>query len=329
MMVSTASRMVRAISLGVFWRLAPSTSVIMRSKKVWPRSAVMRTTMRSERTLVPPVTAERSPPDSRITGADSPVMADSSTEATPTTTSPSPGTNSDAETTTMSPTLSFDPGTSSNEPSGFMRLAMVSRRAFRNVSACALPRPSAIASAKFANSKGNQSHRGIWSSNPKFPLWRSKSLISSTLVTTEPTSTTNITGFFISVRGFSLTKESFTATAIIPDVHSDFFPGVDVIVIVILKNLSCVHQQVLKNWSQAQSGEKCQRADDQHHTDQQRREQRGGYREASRGFRNNFLASQTPCNRENWNHHEKSSQQHVERHSDVVPRRVPVAAAEC
>ena len=45
----------------------------------------------SDSTLVPPVTAERSPPDSRMTGADSPVMADSSTEATPSMTSPSPG----------------------------------------------------------------------------------------------------------------------------------------------------------------------------------------------------------------------------------------------
>ena len=32
---------------------------------------------------MPPVTAERSPPDSRMTGADSPVIADSSTEAMP------------------------------------------------------------------------------------------------------------------------------------------------------------------------------------------------------------------------------------------------------
>ncbi len=77
--VSTARRIVRAISLGVFWRFAPSTSGIMRSMKVWPRSAVIRTTIRSDSTLVPPVTAERSPPDSRITGADSPVIADSST----------------------------------------------------------------------------------------------------------------------------------------------------------------------------------------------------------------------------------------------------------
>ena len=51
--------------------------------------------------MVPPVTAERSPPDSRITGADSPVIADSSTEAMPSTTSPSPGMTWPASTTTM------------------------------------------------------------------------------------------------------------------------------------------------------------------------------------------------------------------------------------
>ena len=40
---------------------------------------------------MPPVTAERSPPASRMTGADSPVMAASFTEAMPSMTSPSPG----------------------------------------------------------------------------------------------------------------------------------------------------------------------------------------------------------------------------------------------
>ena len=98
-MVSPASRMLRAISLGVFCRSAPSTSAIMRSRKVSPGLAVMRTTIRSDSTRVPPVTAERSPPDSRMTGADSPVMADSSTEAMPSTTSPSPGISSPAATT--------------------------------------------------------------------------------------------------------------------------------------------------------------------------------------------------------------------------------------
>ena len=89
--VSVVSRIVRAISLGVFWREAPSTSAIIRSMKVSPGLLVTLTTIRSDSTVVPPVTAHRSPPDSRMTGADSPVIADSSTVATPSTTSPSPG----------------------------------------------------------------------------------------------------------------------------------------------------------------------------------------------------------------------------------------------
>ena len=75
--------MFSAISLGVFCRAAPSTRAIIRSMKVSPGFVVIWMTTRSESTLVPPVTADRSPPDSRITGADSPVMADSSTLATP------------------------------------------------------------------------------------------------------------------------------------------------------------------------------------------------------------------------------------------------------
>ena len=101
--VSATSRMVRAISFGVFWRLAASTIPIMRSMKVSPGLTVIRTTSQSERTLVPPVTDEKSPPASRMTGADSPVIADSSTEATPSMTSPSPGMMSPAATMTTSP----------------------------------------------------------------------------------------------------------------------------------------------------------------------------------------------------------------------------------
>ena len=55
--------MFSAISFGVFCRSAPSTSLIMRSRKVEPGAAVMRTRIQSDSTCVPPVTAERSPPD--------------------------------------------------------------------------------------------------------------------------------------------------------------------------------------------------------------------------------------------------------------------------
>ena len=83
----------------------------MRSRNDWPGSCVISTTMRSESTRVPPVTALRSPPDSRITGADSPVIADSSTEAMPSMTVPSPGMTSPASTTTTSPRCSSAAGT--------------------------------------------------------------------------------------------------------------------------------------------------------------------------------------------------------------------------
>ena len=98
--VSEASSTFSATSFGVFCREAPSTRPIIRSMNVSPGLEVIRTTIRSDSTLVPPVTADRSPPDSRMTGADSPVMADSSTEATPSTTSPSPGMTWPASTTT-------------------------------------------------------------------------------------------------------------------------------------------------------------------------------------------------------------------------------------
>ena len=75
----------------------------MRSRNVSPGSAVTRITIRSESTRVPPVTELRSPPASRITGADSPVIADSSTDAIPSMISPSVGITSPVSQTTRSP----------------------------------------------------------------------------------------------------------------------------------------------------------------------------------------------------------------------------------
>ncbi len=190
--------MLSAISFGVFCRSAPSTSAIIRSRKLSPGCAVTRTTIRSESTRVPPVTAERSPPDSRITGADSPVIADSSTLAIPSITSPSAGITSPAETTTSSPTCSSELGTSSSDPSACRRCAIVSARVRRSSSACALPRPSAIASAKFANSTVNQSQAAISQAN------RLGSATARAVTSTLPTSTTNMTGLRAIRRGSSL-----------------------------------------------------------------------------------------------------------------------------
>ena len=114
MIVSDASRMFSAISFGVFCRLAPSTSAIIRSMKLSPGFWVISTTIRSDSTRVPPVTELRSPPLSRITGALSPVIALSSTLAMPSMTSPSPGMMSPASQTTRSPWRSCGAGTGSS-----------------------------------------------------------------------------------------------------------------------------------------------------------------------------------------------------------------------
>ena len=81
-----------------------------------PFSIVTRMTMRSLSTRVPPVTALRSPPLSRMTGADSPVMAASSTLAMPSITSPSAGMTSPASQTTVSAFCKIGAGTFSSRP---------------------------------------------------------------------------------------------------------------------------------------------------------------------------------------------------------------------
>ncbi len=174
----------------------------MRSTKDSPGFVVTRTTIRSESTVVPPVTEEKSPPDSRTTGADSPVMADSSTVAMPSTISPSPGMTSPAETTTRSPIRSVVAATSSSRPSSSSRRAGVSVRVRRRDSAWARPRPSATASARFANSTVNHSHTATSHANTL------GSTIAETVTTSDPIHTTNMTGLRSWTRGSSLRSAS-------------------------------------------------------------------------------------------------------------------------
>ncbi len=211
--VSAASRMFSAISLGVLRRSAPSTRVIIRSRNDCPGSCVISTTIRSEVTRVPPVTALRSPPDSRITGADSPVIADSSTVAMPSMTVPSPGISSPASTTTMSPRASSEAALV--EPSTIV--ATVSLRIARSVSAWARPRPSAKASAMLANITVSHSQKEIVnvyqasSCPPPSGLPPNTWISQVTVVMTEPISTTNITGLRIWMRGSSFLRLSIRA----------------------------------------------------------------------------------------------------------------------
>ncbi len=145
-----------------------------------------------------------------MTGADSPVIADSSTVAIPSVTVPSPGMTSPASTTTTSPRCSSAAGRSVPSRSR----AMVSERIARSASACALPRPSASASARLA--KTTVSHSQIATVNVNhagsFPPPRElppKSWISQApVVISAPISTTNITGLRTWIRGSSLAKDA-------------------------------------------------------------------------------------------------------------------------
>src|SRR5579862_6797079 len=102
----------------------------------------------------------------------------------------------------------------------------------------------------------------------------------STVVITAPTSTTNITGFFISVRGLSFTTQSHKARVTIPEVQRDFLAGVlfisppgvcvdsgSIVIAVLIRiaseNLSGMHQQVLQNRAQAERRKESERAHNQ------------------------------------------------------------------
>ena len=151
--------MLSAISFGVFWRLGALDErdhAVEEASR--PGCAVTRTTIWSERTRVPPVTAERSPPDSRITGADSPVMADSSTRR-------------DALDHVAVGRDHLASGDDDDVAERELDARHLLERAVAGASlgdggprgscgassACALPAPSATASAKFAKSTVNHS----------------------------------------------------------------------------------------------------------------------------------------------------------------------------
>ena len=215
-MVSATSRIVSAISFGVFCRFAPSTIAIMRSMKASPGLTVMRTTSQSDSTRVPPVTALKSPPDSRMTGADSPVMALSSTDATPSMTSPSAGITSPASTSTTSPlrrSVAWQRQPAAAMPAARCSfLAMTACFSARSDAACALLRPSASDSAKLANSTVNHSQTAMARMKPGLASpWPTSDCMNSSVVMMLPTYTTNMTGLRHCVRGSSFLNASTMA----------------------------------------------------------------------------------------------------------------------
>ena len=127
------------------------------------------------------------------------MIADSSTLAMPSITSPSLGIRSPASQTTRSSTLRSAEGTSRSPPSAISR-ALVSWRLRRSAAAWALPRPSATASARLAKTTVAHSQTTISQAKAE------GCAIARPVDSAAPTSTTNITGLRIIVRGSSLAQ---------------------------------------------------------------------------------------------------------------------------
>ena len=208
MMVKPASRMFSAISFGVFCRSAPSTSLIMRSRKVEPGAAVMRTTIQSESTV-------------RAAGHRRTVAAGFANDRRGLAGDRRLVDRGDAfdhlavarddvarlDQHDVADLQARSPGTTCRflrSRAGQQLGLRLGARALRSASACALPRPSATASAKFANSTVNHSHMTIWNSKPSWPPPVTRSRIRMTVVSAVTTSSTNITGFLISVARIEL-----------------------------------------------------------------------------------------------------------------------------
>ena len=195
--------MFSAISFGVFCREAPSTSAIIRSTKVSPgfggdahddpvgqhpraagdRAAVAagladdRRRLAGDRRLVDATRCPRR--RRRRRGSTSPALDhdDVAERGRPTQTSLTAARSSPA---------------SASRRADAVRDRRV--RVWRSASACALPRPSATASARFAKSTVSQSQTAMPASQRRAPLGLARRSAMRRVVSTAPTSTMNMTG---------------------------------------------------------------------------------------------------------------------------------------
>ncbi len=299
----------------------------MRSRNVSPGFDMILTMISSESTRVPPVTAERSPPDSRMTGADSPVIADSSTEATPSTTSPSPGMNSPAATFTRSPARSLEPATSSIPPPTFMRFAVVSERALRSVSACALPRPSAIASAKLAKRTVNHSQSVICSSKPKPE--RCSNVVAHQVIGGD-----HRADFDDQHHGILHQRARIELDEGVAHRSADDCPRSKAIFLFLVcswwpqKTFPACISRCSRIGPRLSAGKNVSALTIKM-TDTSRNVKSGVVTgKCARGFRHDLLSRQIAGHREHRDHHEEAPEEHVESAADVVPGRVSVQPCE-
>src|SRR6266542_2540822 len=135
-----------------------------------------------------------------------------------------------------------------------------------------------------------------------------------------------MTGFWSSLRGVSLTKESRTAERTIPlsknlrrsgrarTSSSEELPG--------------LHQEMLHDGTERKSGKERQCADDQDHADDEEREEGSGHRKGSGRGGDLLLGRQRPRDPEDRDQHEIAAEEHRHAERRVVPERVGVQPGE-
>ena len=283
--VKPASRMLSAISFGVFCRSAPSTSAIIRSRNVWP--GIGRD---------PDLDPVRE--HARATGHRRAIAAGFANDGC--------GLARDRRLVHRGDALD-DLAVGRDELAGAhdddvvlaqrrgrnglrrgrstIRFATVSVRVFRSVSACALPRPSAIASAKLANrTVSPEPERDLQLEADAAAARRRRSRTSRTVVRTRADLDDEHDRVLRHHSRIELAERVDDRAAHqrrIPDAeflcrcHLDCPASVD------LKRRARVHQEVLDDRAEAEHREERQDADDDDDADEQRREQRRRHREGA------------------------------------------------
>src|SRR5262249_35040176 len=143
------------------------------------------------------------------------------------------------------------------------------------VAACALPRPSATASAKLANSTVNHSQRLTWKAQNKCGAPTARSRRNRMVVRAETISTANITGLRIISRGSSLLNAPSKAGT---RMAGSVIVAMGRRLLVCESSMGCSlvskdcagrHRQMLDDRADRQGREEGESADDQNHADEQ------------------------------------------------------------
>src|SRR6202012_1856133 len=175
--------------------------------------------------------------------------------------------------------------------SSTISLAFTSTRWARRASAAALPRPSAMLSAKLANRTVNHSHTATCSAHHGLTPVRKASMVES-VARMATISVARITGLRASLRGSSLTKESAMARAMTPEdravevtAERRFSPRwtetEDISIAPKGSADGVEHLEVLHDRAEGLGGEELQAAHDEDHADQQADEQRAMRRQGA------------------------------------------------